>query len=64
MYPRRDHDGAWQFDVRDESRRASNQARLRADRVEQIRERIALDAYNTVDVADEIARRILRSRDL
>jgi hypothetical protein len=32
--------------------------------VHEIRERIANDAYRSADVAEEIARRILRSRDL
>jgi hypothetical protein len=45
MHLRLDDDGPWQFDARDESRRASGPSRLRADRVKQIRERVALDAY-------------------
>jgi hypothetical protein len=37
---------------------------MRSERVHEIRERIANDAYRSADVAEEIARRILRSRDL
>jgi len=64
MQLRSDNDGPWQFEVRDDSRRASGTARLTSERVEQIRERISVDAYRSVDVVDEIARRILRSCDL
>jgi hypothetical protein len=38
--------------------------RTRSERVRQIRQNIADDVYNSVEVVDEIARRILRSRDL
>jgi len=34
------------------------------ERVREIRRRIADDAYRSADVAEEIARRILRSREL
>jgi hypothetical protein len=64
MYPRLDDDGPWQLDGRDEAWRSPGPARLRADRIEQIRERIALDAYRSVEVVDEIARQILRRQDL
>ena len=36
----------------------------RHERVREIRRRIAEDAYRRADVAEEIARRILRSREL
>jgi len=64
MHPRLDDDGAWQFELRDESPRAPGAARLQPERMQQLRERIAVDAYCSVGVVDEIARRILRSRDL
>ena len=44
--------------------RASGPSRLRTDRMREIRQRIADDAYRSADVVDEIARRILCSRDL
>jgi hypothetical protein len=37
---------------------------MRSERVREIRQRIADDAYRSADVVDEVARRILRSRDL
>lgn len=36
----------------------------RRERVREIRRRIADDAYRSADVVEEIARRILRSREL
>lgn len=36
----------------------------RSERVREIRRRIADDAYRSADVAEEIARRILMSREL
>ncbi|HEU4720001.1 MAG TPA: hypothetical protein VFS59_01455 [Gemmatimonadaceae bacterium] len=36
----------------------------RSERVQEIRRRIADDAYRSADVAEEIARRILMSREL
>lgn len=38
--------------------------RLSAERLREIRQRIAEDRYRSADVAGEIARRILVSRDL
>jgi hypothetical protein len=64
MYLRSDIDGRSQSDGRDGTRRGSRSSGLRSERVHEIRERIANDAYRSSDVADEIARRILRSRDL
>jgi hypothetical protein len=48
------------------SHRASGQPphRSERERMREIRERIADDAYRAADVVDEIARRILRSGDL
>jgi hypothetical protein len=64
MHPRSDIDGRSQSDGRNGVRGAFGAARTRSDRVHEIRERIANDAYRSADVVDEIARRILRSRDL
>jgi anti-sigma28 factor (negative regulator of flagellin synthesis) len=64
MHLRSDIDDRSQSDGRGGMRRASGPSSLRSDRVHEIRERIANDAYRSVDVAEEIARRILRSRDL
>jgi anti-sigma28 factor (negative regulator of flagellin synthesis) len=63
MYLRPDDDGHSQSDGLSASRHASASG-LRSDRVREIRQRIADNAYRSVDVADEIARRILRSSDL
>lgn len=64
MYTRSDNDGLPQRDGLIANRRASGPSALRSDRVREIRQRIADDAYRSADVIDEIARRILRSRDL
>jgi len=64
MHLRSDNDGLWRLDARDESRRATSRGRLPSERMQQIRERVELDAYRSADVVDEIARRILRSCDL
>jgi anti-sigma28 factor (negative regulator of flagellin synthesis) len=63
MHLRSDIDGRSQSDARDRARRAAPSG-MRSERVHEIRERIANDAYRSADVAEEIARRILRSRDL
>jgi hypothetical protein len=64
MYPRSDNDGRPLSDALSGTRRSSAPARLRSDRVREVRQRIADDAYRSASVADEIARRILRSREL
>ena len=51
-------------DAMSASHRASSPQRLQSERVREIRQRIADDAYRAADVVDEIARRILRSTDL
>jgi hypothetical protein len=43
---------------------ATDGQRLRSERVREIRQRIADDAYRSADVIDEIARRIICSGDL
>jgi len=64
MHLRSDNDGRRNAFVANSARRTSVPSRMTSERVREIRERIALDAYRSADVADEIARRILRSRDL
>jgi len=64
MHPRSNNDGPWQSEARGETRRSSGPSPMRSERVREIQQRIAVDAYRSPDVADEIARRILRSRDL
>jgi hypothetical protein len=64
MYSRSDNDGRARYESRPGTRHASGPTRMRSDRVHEIRERIVNDAYRSADVAEEIARRILRSRDL
>lgn len=64
MHLRSDIDGRSQSDASDRVRRAGAPSGMRRERVHEIRERIANDAYRSADVAEEIARRILRSRDL
>jgi len=65
MHLRIGDDGATHPDARSASRKACTpSSRLRSERVREIRQRIADDAYRSADVVDEIARRILRSRDL
>ncbi|HEV7994516.1 MAG TPA: hypothetical protein VGP25_22025 [Gemmatimonadaceae bacterium] len=64
MHPRSDNDGRSQSDPLSGTRRGFGPARLPSARVRELRMRLADDAYRSADVAEEIARRILRSRDL
>ena len=54
--------------ARDERRGASRfpsvHHETRSERVREIRRRVADDAYRSAEVAEKIARRILRSREL
>lgn len=64
MHPRTGDDGRSRSDALSASPRASGPSPMRSERVREIRQRIADDAYRSPNVVDEIARRILRSRDL
>lgn len=64
MHLRTGDDGPSRSDAMRASHRASGQSPQRSERVREIRQRIADDAYRAADVVDEIARRILRSGDL
>lgn len=65
MYLRSDNDGPRrQASAGKDTRRVSAPSRMSSERVREIRDRVERDAYRSADVADEIARRILRSRDL
>ena len=64
MYPRTGDEDPSRSDAMRGSHRASAPPRLRSERVREIRQRIADDVYRSPEVVDEIARRILRSRDL
>lgn len=63
MHLRSDIDGRSQSDARARGRHAAPSGML-SKRVHEISERIANDAYRSAEVAEEVARRILRSRDL
>ncbi len=64
MHLRTGDEGPSRSDAMSASPRASGQSPMRSERVREIRQRIAEDAYRSADVVEEIARRILRSRDL
>ena len=64
MHLRTGDEGASRSDAMSASPRASGSSPMRSERVREIRQRIADDAYRSADVVEEIARRILRSRDL
>jgi len=65
MHPRSGQSGPARRGERDDALRPAREARgARADRMREIRRRIADDAYRSPEVADEIARRILLSREL
>lgn len=64
MQLRSNNDGSWRSDAPGGTRRPSSPPPMRSERVREIQQRIAIDAYRSADVAEEIARRILRSRDL
>ena len=64
MYLRSADDGPDHPDGQGIPPRPRGKSRLPAERVRLIRERIADDAYRSADVVNEIALRILVSRDL
>jgi len=64
MHLRSGDDGQSRADKRGVPPFQSDAFRTRSERVRQIRLNLAKDAYRSADVAEEIARRILRSRDL
>ena len=64
MYLRSGDDGQSRSDRMRITPFTADAGRTRSERVRQIRQNIADDVYSSVDVVDEIARRILRSRDV
>jgi len=65
MHPRPGPGGLTRRGERDDAmRRAREAAGARGDRMQEIRRRIADDAYRSPEVAEEIARRILLRREL
>jgi len=64
MYLRSGDDGQSRAEKRSIPAFPTEAFRTRSERVRQIRQNIADDAYRSADVADAIARRILSSRDL
>ena len=63
MHPRSGRSGLARSDERHDAMRAAREA-TQGDRMREIRRRIADDAYRSPEVAEQIARRILRSREL
>jgi hypothetical protein len=63
MHPRSGQIGLVRRDERDDAMRSAREG-ARGDRMREIRRRIADDAYRSSEVAEEIARRILLSREL
>lgn len=64
MYPRSEDDGLARGDRMGATRIQPVRHASRIERVREIRRRVADDAYRSDAVVDEIARRILRSREL
>ena len=64
MYSQSGHDGLRHADRLDVRQLLPARHEPRSERVREIRRRIADDAYRSDAVADEIARRILMSREL
>jgi hypothetical protein len=63
MHPRLGQSGLARRDERDNAKVQAREG-ARSDRMREIRRRIADDAYRSSEVAEEIARRILLSREL
>ncbi len=63
MHPRSGQSGLARSAERSGAMRPAREA-TRGDRMREIRRRIADDAYRSPEVAEQIARRILRSREL
>jgi len=64
MYPRSGDDGSARRDRSSAARIQPARHPSRSERVREIRRRVADDAYRSDAVVDEIARRILMSREL
>jgi hypothetical protein len=64
MYPRSHEDGMARGSRPAASQLEPVRHESRTERVREVRRRVADDAYRSDAVVDEIARRILRSRDL
>ena len=63
MHPRSGQSGRARHGERDDAMRPAREG-ARNDRMREIRRRIADDAYRSPEVAEEIARRVLLSREL
>jgi len=63
MHPRSGQSRLARSDERNDAMRPAREA-TQGDRMREIRRRIADDAYRSPEVAEQIARRILRSREL
>jgi hypothetical protein len=64
MYPRSQNEGMARGERPEATRMQPVQHESRSERVREIRRRVADDAYRCETVVDEIARRILMSREL
>jgi len=64
MYPRSGDDGSARSDRSRAARMQPARHPSRSERVREIRRRVADDAYRSEAVVEEIARRILMSREL
>ena len=64
MYPRSGDDGLARGDRSAAAQLQPSRRESRSERVREIRRRVADDAYRSDEVVDEIARRILMSREL
>jgi hypothetical protein len=64
MYPRFQNEGMARGERPEATRMQPVQHESRSERVREIRRRVADDAYRCEAVVDEIARRILMSREL
>jgi hypothetical protein len=64
MHPRSRQSERARHDERGDAMRPAREGAGGSDRMHEIRRRIADDAYRSPAVAEEIARRILRAREL
>jgi hypothetical protein len=64
MHPRSRQSELARRDERGDAMRPAREGAGGGDRMREIRRRIADDAYRSSEVAEEIARRILRAREL
>jgi hypothetical protein len=64
MHPRSRQGDLTRRDERSDAMRPAREGTGGGDRMREIRRRIADDAYRSPEVAEEIARRLLRAREL